>query len=582
MAFRRGNLAIPLVIVIGSLGVIVGTFLLGRYSAGVGRDTASSVAGESVDAATTADTNESFAGDVMSAAKKTLDDITRNTNRAPVLEIDLATRKSTSLASVSASVSASVGGTVATTTSASSSHAGVSAATTSSASPSPKVPATLCAFAGGMLPTGRVLMNEIAWMGSPAGAGASETLSANNEWIELKNNSDSSIDLTGWQLLDSADHIKIVFDENISIPAHKFVLLERTDDDAVPGIAADLIYTGALGNGGGWLKLFDDRCVLVDEVSALAAWPAGKSETKQTLERDLNGLGWHTSIASGGTPRAENGDPIHATVKFTLGVSLAGDGTGVVTSDPAGIRCNFDCLEHLAARSVVTLTASSSADSKFTGWSGACSGKKTSCTIELTAATSAAATFNLINPPSVQDVSTLISEEAPPPSPVPSSTPSGSGHIVIYAVQITGGTGKTDNDFIRIFNPTGTMIDIGGWKLRKRTQSGGEDSIRVLPSGSSITAGGSFLWANSKDGFATSLGANESSTQTLAANNSIALINKDGTTVDAVAWGSGHTNPFIEGSAYSESPGANQSLKRKTVNGVVQDTDNNSSDFAIE
>ncbi|MEK7506826.1 MAG: lamin tail domain-containing protein [Patescibacteria group bacterium] len=156
------------------------------------------------------------------------------------------------------------------------------------------------------------------------------------------------------------------------------------------------------------------------------------------------------------------------------------------------------------------------------------------------------------------------------------------GHIIVSQIQISGGTGKTDNDFIELYNPASQPIDISGWKLRKRAQTGTETSIRVLGEGKIIPAFGFFLWANSKDSFAQNLNADESSTATLAANNSIAFFDKESNLIDALAWGSGHVNPFSEGEA-APGPEGGGSLERKPGDGQGNgwDTDNNAGDFIL-
>jgi hypothetical protein len=176
-----------------------------------------------------------------------------------------------------------------------------------------------------------------------------------------------------------------------------------------------------------------------------------------------------------------------------------------------------------------------------------------------------------------------VPDPAQPPEPVTPSMPTNSSinHAVIAEVRITGGSGKTDNDFIKIYNPTSSQIDISGWKLRRRTQSGTEYSIKVMPAGSIIMPAGYFAWANSGNGFSDSVGANISSTQTLTDNNSIALTDASSNIIDALAWGSGQTNPFIEGQSYPTNPPALQSLKRKIDNGTMIDSGDNSSDFYI-
>jgi len=68
-----------------------------------------------------------------------------------------------------------------------------------------------------------VVISEIAWMGT--------TTSEHNEWIELYNNTDGPIDLTGWTLA-AADGTPNILLSGPPIPAGGYFLLERTDDDS--------------------------------------------------------------------------------------------------------------------------------------------------------------------------------------------------------------------------------------------------------------------------------------------------------------------------------------------------------------
>lgn len=101
-----------------------------------------------------------------------------------------------------------------------------------------------------------VVINELAWMGT--------TNSSYDEWVELHNTTASAIDLNGWSL-DTQDGTPSISLSGI-IPANGYFLLERTDDNSAPGIAADLIYTGSLENGGEYLELRDNSNNLIDEV----------------------------------------------------------------------------------------------------------------------------------------------------------------------------------------------------------------------------------------------------------------------------------------------------------------------------
>ena len=80
------------------------------------------------------------------------------------------------------------------------------------------------------------------------------------------------------------------------------------------------------------------------------------------------------------------------TFVYTLTVSQTGGAAGRVVSDPAGIDCPGDCSLTKVRGTKVTLTATDTADSLFTGWGGACSGKS-ACEVTLTADTQVSAGF---------------------------------------------------------------------------------------------------------------------------------------------------------------------------------------------
>ncbi len=146
-----------------------------------------------------------------------------------------------------------------------------------------------------------IMINEISWMGT--------NISANDEWIELYNNTEGPIDLDNWQLVAQDGTPKI----NLSgtIPANGFYLLERTDDTTVPEVKADGIYSGALGNNGETLELYDNSGNLIDRVDDSGGWSAGDNSTKQTMERKTDGS-WQTSQNPEGTPKDKNSIVIQA------------------------------------------------------------------------------------------------------------------------------------------------------------------------------------------------------------------------------------------------------------------------------
>lgn len=79
--------------------------------------------------------------------------------------------------------------------------------------------------------------------------------------------------------------------------------------------------------------------------------------------------------------------------RYSLTVTKTGQ-PGTVTSSPAGIDCGTDCNEIYDNFTPVTLTAKPAGDGVFfTGWSGACSGWASSCTLDMSANIRVTATF---------------------------------------------------------------------------------------------------------------------------------------------------------------------------------------------
>ena len=78
---------------------------------------------------------------------------------------------------------------------------------------------------------------------------------------------------------------------------------------------------------------------------------------------------------------------------FPLQVSLLGNGSGSVASDPPGIQCPGDCEGEYVEGRIVALTAVPAANSRFTGWSGACAGMEEICLVTVDQAKNVAAGF---------------------------------------------------------------------------------------------------------------------------------------------------------------------------------------------
>ena len=88
-------------------------------------------------------------------------------------------------------------------------------------------------------------------------------------------------------------------------------------------------------------------------------------------------------------------ETVTATFKllFPLTVTLAGNGTGMVTSSPSGISCPGTCVANFTSGTMVTMNETPASGSTFAGWSGACSGTG-ACSVTMSASKALTATFS--------------------------------------------------------------------------------------------------------------------------------------------------------------------------------------------
>lgn len=84
-----------------------------------------------------------------------------------------------------------------------------------------------------------------------------------------------------------------------------------------------------------------------------------------------------------------------AITRLPISVTRAGIGSGRITSSPSGIDCGARCSNTFSKGTSVTLTAAAATGSTFTGWSGACSGSGSTCTLAANQAHAALAHFKV-------------------------------------------------------------------------------------------------------------------------------------------------------------------------------------------
>ena len=417
-----------------------------------------------------------------------------------------------------------------------------------------------------------IIFNEIAWMGTKD--------SSNNEWIELKNISENPINLKGWQILDKDKQIKIILPEKIILPG-EFYLLERTNDDTLPNIKADFIFTGALSNKDEALYLFDNNCKLQDKVIAQPDWPAGDLEEKRTMERG-DDLTWHTFFGEGkenimGSPKEENSKvPIFDFEIFPKNLSFEIEKTADVFPTSTVVIENRG-EEDLAWESLIIYEGN---DLDSLDW------------------ISLSPDEGIISPSSTFEISLLINkkefqeesyrakvrifptgyEESFKEIEISLNFKSENKKIIISEIYLEK-EGRKNNFFVELYNPNNEDIDLTGWYLQRKTKNASEYSTFVsknLFKDKIIKAKNYFLIV--REGYSKySDMADILVDNSLSFDNSLLLKNKEKEIVDLVGWG----NVKDCESLPAPNPQEQESLSRKwdISEGNYKDSDNNFQDF---
>jgi len=296
-----------------------------------------------------------------------------------------------------------------------------------------------CSFSGtgATTSTKQIVINEVAWMGSDC---PNRRECTSNEWIELKNVSSSEIDISGWWIIDQGEQIKVVFPQNTIISAGRFFLLERTDNDSVPNVRADIIYQGILSNDEEGLRLLSPDCLIRDEVLADPKWPAGEARSRKTMERKADLSGWQTSVFVNGTPKQRNSSG------------------KVIFSER-----NATTENAIAATNINRVSESEILNSTTTE--------------------SAGIRGNQANTPAS---STLCSQDN-------LSTPLKT--VLLNEIAWMGDSVSSSNEWIELYNPGTTTVLLAGWQLLDKAK----DVDIVFDSVDSIPAGGYFLVLRSRE-----------------------------------------------------------------------------------
>jgi len=161
------------------------------------------------------------------------------------------------------------------------------------------------------LVSAQVIINEIAWMGSPV-EGVDAKQHWRQEWIELYNSGEQVVSLQEWRIeLYSGGNLDFTIVLFGSVLPNEYFLIGASDK--IPGV--DVNYAslaGKLKNPGQRVVLRDAFGSVVEEMNASSGWFAGDNDSKLTMERrfpdrdSADPENWGSSRNTGGTPKMKN------------------------------------------------------------------------------------------------------------------------------------------------------------------------------------------------------------------------------------------------------------------------------------
>jgi len=161
-----------------------------------------------------------------------------------------------------------------------------------------------------------IVINEISYISSPS--------MDTEDWVELYNTSDVTVDLSDWNFKDGGNDNVYVFPESIFIQPNGYLVLSR---DTISFKSFHTIYSPLFGNmdfgfssGGELLTLYSDTYEIIDYVKydVFSPWPDLVTNSEYSIELtnpqsdNLLGENWELSSSLGGTPGAPNSSLMNA------------------------------------------------------------------------------------------------------------------------------------------------------------------------------------------------------------------------------------------------------------------------------
>jgi hypothetical protein len=158
-----------------------------------------------------------------------------------------------------------------------------------------------------------------------------------------------------------------------------------------------------------------------------------------------------------------------------------------------------------------------------------------------------------------------------------STSPASTSDVVISEFR-TRGPGGASDEFIEIYNPTSTAVDISGWKINASNNAGAADTRATIPASTLLRSGQYYLVAN--NGYTGTVIANLKYGTAITNDGGIALLRSNNTIADEVGMDAG--SAYQEGTTLPPFSGTSDQSYERKLGGVSDsciDTNDNASDF---
>lgn len=154
---------------------------------------------------------------------------------------------------------------------------------------------------------------------------------------------------------------------------------------------------------------------------------------------------------------------------------------------------------------------------------------------------------------------------------IPKISKAAVNHVVISQIQIIGAT-ATD-EFVELYNPTGEVVDLTGFRLSKKVSSGTQSNLIASMSGT-ISPNSYLLLGHTN--YVGGIAKDKTYSTSSITNDNVVILYSDAgqNVIDKVGFGTAYE---FETSPFNLNPPENQSIRR--INN--QDTDNNLNDFEL-